>query len=174
MRRAFLPALSILLCAKLVFAQAGALCVYDDQAGLDCHLEGNTSGLVTYHIVHTLTPGATAIQFSAPKPFCMSGAFWVSDTQVWPVTIGDSQSGVSVAYGGCQTGPILVLSMIYQVDSTIPLNCLYPILADIDGGQDYVRVVDCAADVSSIIGGRSFFDPAVMRTSLSALKGFSI
>jgi len=155
MRRAFLPAVLILLCAGTVFAQAGALCVYADPNGTNCYLEDTAPGLVTYYVVHTLTPGATAVQFKAPMPACMTGATWLSDTGAWPVTVGDSQTGVSVAYGTCQAGPILVLSINYQMSGTTPSGCAYPVLP-IDS-DDYIPVVDCANEVTHINGGVTFF-----------------
>ena len=55
-------------------AQGGAICIYADPAGTDCPLEDKARGLVEFYVLHTLAPGVTGSQFSAPKPSCMVGA----------------------------------------------------------------------------------------------------
>ncbi len=93
MKLALLAGVVLFLIPAVVLAQVGgAICFFADPAGSDCTLSDTTPGTLTIHVVHTGTPGATAVQFSAPKPACMVGATWLDDTWVFPVTIGDSQT----------------------------------------------------------------------------------
>ncbi|MEJ2720563.1 MAG: hypothetical protein P8181_05410, partial [bacterium] len=70
-------------------------------------------------VVHTATPGAIACQFSAPLPECFVGSY-VSDTSVFPVTIGNSQLFVSIGYCVCLAAPIHVLTINLLVEGSTP------------------------------------------------------
>ena len=118
MKRALLIVLLLLSSPVAVFAQGGAICIFADPAGTDCQLVDNTPGLIQYYVVHTLSPGATAAEFAAPIPACMVGATWLNDTSVHLVTLGDSQSGVSIGFGGCIPTPNHLLTMNFSASGS--------------------------------------------------------
>ncbi len=84
-------------------------------------------GLIQVYVVHTGTPGATAVWFAAPKPACMTGT-WISDTCPFPIASGDSQTGISVDYGACLSSPIHVVTISYLTQGMTPPDCPYEIL----------------------------------------------
>ncbi len=152
MRRLFLIASVMVFAATGAFAQTGSLAVAGDLSGADCNL-ADIPGLCTYYIVHLSAPGATAAQFSAPQPGCMTAALWLSDTPVFPVTIGNSQSGVAVGYGECLTSPITVLSINFFCQGLTGPCCYYQVLPDPNGPSGTIEMVDCDNQLLTGVGG---------------------
>ncbi|MEJ2720017.1 MAG: BACON domain-containing carbohydrate-binding protein [bacterium] len=137
-------------------AQNGAICLFADPAGTDCSLTDDGPGMLTVYVVHMLTPGALASQFSAPMPLCMTGATWLSDTPVFPVTIGDSQTGVSVGYGTCQAAPIHILTINYQVSGATETDCAYWVQTD--PTLEHIETVDCDLNMVYANPGRIYLN----------------
>jgi hypothetical protein len=126
--------------ATMAFAQAGSIGIFADPAATNCNLAAPVGGAAFYYIVHVYTPGATGSEYAAPKPACLS-ATWLADTNAFPVTVGNSQTGVSVGYGTCRVGPILVQTMTYLTTGATNC-CYYPVVPHpVNGGPN---VVDCA------------------------------
>jgi len=146
MRRALSLTLVLMLVAGMAFAQ-GIVGIYSDISGVDCALLDVSPGLTAYYIVHTHTMGATACQYIAAKPDCVT-ATWLSDTDPFPITIGSSQTGVSVGYGACREAPIHVQTINYFTMGTTPACCWYPVTCDPLGlnacFNNAIDTVDCA------------------------------
>ena len=147
MRKMIFLALVIVASASLAVAQTGGgIGIFSDNGGNDCNLWDNVAGLCAYYIVHKSIPGsipgATASQFSAPAPACLL-AMWLSDTAIFPVTIGNSQAGVAIGYGGCLPLPLHVLTMNFFCQGITAPCCLYRVQPDpvIPSGQ--IEVSDC-------------------------------
>jgi hypothetical protein len=135
------------LCVGAAFGQAGTIGIFSDQTGTNCFIEDKTPGLLTLYVVHVATDGATACQYVAAKPSCFT-ATYLSDTNPFPVTIGNSQTGVSVGYGTCRVGTIHVQTISYFAQGTTPPCCTYQVSCDPLGGSGScaagkVDVVDC-------------------------------
>jgi hypothetical protein len=138
-------------CASLAFAQAGAINLYADQLGTSCDLVQPPPGLWAVYAVHVLSPGAIACQFSAPVPACAAaGALWLSDTAIYPVTVGGSQTGVAIGYGVCVGSPNHVLTINLFSQIPIPPCCLWPVLPDPNVPSGFVEVVDCANNLWTV------------------------
>jgi hypothetical protein len=137
----------------------GSIGVYTDPAGTDCNIPDVPSGFMTVYVVHTNTAGATASQFSAPKPACMTDATWVSDTPVFAVTLGSSQTGVTVGYGSCSSGPTHVLTIKYYVTGPSEACCMYRVLPDPSLASGQVEVVDCNFNLVNGTGNNSTVNP---------------
>ena len=160
MKRVFLPVM-VLGWASLAFAQVPTVGVFADPEGTDCNLLDQVPDVCTYHVVVDVgTAGATGVQFSAPVPQCAlpGGVLWIGDTPVFPVTLGNSQSGAVIGFGDCLFDKIHVLTMNFLCNGLTPPCCEYPVLADPrDTGQ--VWVVDCdgnlviAAALTAVING---------------------
>ena len=148
MKKNVLLASLILLSAHTAGAQqaAGVISIYMDVQGSDCGLVAGGVPTNTWNLVHVLTTGATAIQFQATMPACATGIMFLSDQAQFPVTVGDSQTGVAIGYGVCLTGPIHVLSIV-SFGSTANTCCNYPITGDPDTPSGTVEVVDCAGNL---------------------------
>jgi len=157
MKKALLLTVFLMLGATLAFAQAGSIGIFANPAATDCNLvAGPASGLALYYIVHVNTPGAVGCEYAAPKPTCMSLAQWLSDSNAFPVTLGNSQTGVSVGYGTCRVAPILVQTLQYFVLGPNPTCCRYPVLPHpINGGPN---VVDCADNLLIATGGQGIIN----------------
>jgi len=140
--------------AGSAWGQAGHIGIYRDTAGMSCNLDDKTPGLTPYYIVHAMTGGATACQYSAPKPACLQ-AMYLSDTNVFGVTVGSSQTGVSIGYGNCRIGSIHVQTMnFFTQGSTLPC-CEYWTCPDPLAGSGEILVVDCNMNLISASGMRS-------------------
>ena len=69
---------------------------------------------------------------------------YLSDTAVFPVTIGSSQTGVAIGYGACLAAPIHILSINVFCQGLTPPCCYYSVLPDPQTLSGQIEVVDCA------------------------------
>jgi hypothetical protein len=151
MKRVVFLTVAALMAASMVFAQGGSIGMFADAAGTNCNLPDAVPGLTVYYVVHVNTPGATACEFFAPKPTCVL-ATYLSDASVFPVTVGTSQTGVSIGYGMCLAGPINVLKLNFFTMGTTGPCCYFPILPHpVNGGP---WMVDCANTQRPATGGK--------------------
>ena len=148
MKRAFSLAVCMLIAAAPVFAQSENIGVFADPGGTNCNITDGSPGVIPIYVVHMLTPGATASSFSTPLPSCMTGAVWLSDAQVFDVTLGDSQSGVSIGYGSCQSAPIHVLTVSVFGQGLSVACCKFGVFADPNQPSGQIEVVDCGGSLS--------------------------
>jgi hypothetical protein len=145
----------MMMCASMAFAQMGGeVGIYADAGGTNCFLPDNVPGLCTYYVVHVWSPGATAVQYSAPQPACLL-AVYLSDTAQFPVTIGNSQSGVAIGYGACLASPITTLFINYFCQALTPPCCEYPVLPDPAVPSGTIEAVDCANNLVTGLPGLS-------------------
>jgi len=143
MRKGLLLTVVLMLGAGMAFAQGGTFGLYGDNAGTSCWLNDKTPGLTPYYVVHLNTTAASAAEFAAPKPSCLL-ATWLSDTSVFPVTVGGSQTGVSIGYGSCRAAPIHILTLNFFTQGMTGACCLYRVLPHpVNGGP---WMVDCASN----------------------------
>lgn len=152
MSKMILLTVAMVFCASLSFGQAGIIGTYADPSGVECNVVDATPGLLPIFVVHTLSPGATAAQFSAVVPLCMIGALWLSDTPVFAVTIGNSQTGVAIGYGTCQVSPIHILTINAFVNGISALCCAYSVGPDPAVPSGQVEVVDCFSNLGFAFG----------------------
>jgi hypothetical protein len=157
MKKTLLITLALMLSASMAFAQAGSIGIFADVAGTDCNLADAVPGLITYQIVHVNTPCATACQFAAPAPACLL-ATYLSDAQVFPVTVGNSQTGVSIGYGSNLAGPINVLGISFFAQGLTPPCCYYPVVGDPNIGG-LIQMVDCEGTTLLATGGTGIVNP---------------
>jgi hypothetical protein len=131
----------------------GAIDLYRDAAGMEELVFDSAPGLMSIYVVHMYQPfgGAAACQFSAPKPACFTGIY-LSDMALFPVTIGNSQTGVSVGYGSCRGYPIHVLTISFFGMGTTSC-CYYPVLPDPNEPGGQVVAVDCSQQLVSVTAG---------------------
>jgi hypothetical protein len=141
MRGAFLLSTLILTIASTAFAQGGAICLFTDDSGAGCPIRDDTPGLLQVYVIHTDALGVTGSSFAVPKPACMTGVTWLNDTQIFPVTVGNSQDGVAIGYGACLHGSNHVLTINYSASGHSENNCAYPVLPY--PGDPFVTTIDC-------------------------------
>jgi hypothetical protein len=121
----------------------GTIGVYSMADGADCNIHDLAPGLLKVYVVHTGIVAATASQFFAPMPSCMTGAAWLSDDPQFPVALGNSQTGIAIAYGGCMPSPIHILTINYFAGGTTQECCYYPVLPDPSVVSGQIEVVNC-------------------------------
>ncbi|UCG51329.1 MAG: BACON domain-containing protein [Candidatus Latescibacterota bacterium] len=136
----------------------GTIGVYTDAAGSECGIQ-DVPGLLPLYVVHVNTLGATASQFAAPMPSCMTGVSWLSDSPEFSVTLGNSQIGVAVGYGSCLVSPIHVLTINYFASGTSETCCMYPVIADPNVPSGMIEVVDCASNLLYAMGATCIVNP---------------
>ncbi len=104
-----------------------------------CDIEDNAPGLLEVFVVYTGL-AANGITFAAPMPACADQWVYLQDSHVFGTTTGDSQTGVSVDFGTCLSGPVHVLTIQYFAIGTTPPCCVYPVLP-VSGSE--VEAVAC-------------------------------
>ncbi|HEX6790357.1 MAG TPA: FlgD immunoglobulin-like domain containing protein [Candidatus Krumholzibacteria bacterium] len=95
--------------------------LYADENGATCSFSGNQQGALTaYVVVKPDAAGIRGVRFMAPPPPCL-GATWVSEsTPPYAVSIGASETDISIAFGYCTTEPLMALTIDYYRTSTTP------------------------------------------------------
>jgi hypothetical protein len=88
-----------------------AMGLYSDASGSSCVLSDKGNGMRTVYVVLDGPETYTGARFVAPTPACFH-ATWLYDSTPY-VTIGNSQSDVSVGFGLCLQPPVTVMSMTY-------------------------------------------------------------
>lgn len=150
---------ALMFAAVSAQAQGGTIMVFSDTNGLDCDFHDNAPGLCPFYVLHFAMPGATASQFAAPKPSCYL-ATYLSDTSVFAVTIGNSQSGVAIGYGACLPAPVHILTINYFCQGLTQECCFYDVVADPATPSGQIEVVDCSENLLIGWGGTSVINPA--------------
>lgn len=150
-------ALALFLCLALwagpASAQVPTVAIFNDSLGIDCSLSQTSPGFFNaYVVLSSMAAGVTGVQFAAPRPSCLAGSY-LTDVKVFPVTIGTSQSGVSIAFGGCLSGRVHVLTIRYFADAVTPACCAYPVLPDPNEG--IVGYTDCSFELHAGEGWES-------------------
>lgn len=62
---------------------------------------------------------------------------------MYPVAIGNSQTGVAIGYGACVPSPIHVLTINYFGGGATQECCYYPVLPDPNIASGQIEVVNC-------------------------------
>jgi hypothetical protein len=157
--RKLLSVLALLvLVASPALGQVDYISMFADVGGTDCDLKDIAPGLTPYYVVHYMWGGgSTASQFWAPAPWCL-GALYLSDTSVFPVTIGNSQTGVSIGYGSCLTDRAHVLTINFFTQGTSHSCCCYFVYPHPESTTGDVQVVDCSNNLQSANGGWGYIN----------------
>ncbi len=132
----------------------GAVEIWADPFRSDCSLS-DMGGLVTiinaYVFMRIDAGGATGVQFAAPAPGCFAG-IWVGDLIPQPfLAIGNSQSGISMAFTSCLMATTPILTVQYLGLGTTPLCCNYPVVPAPNTAG--VIMVDCNFTETLVQGG---------------------
>jgi len=154
MKKVLLLTFVLMVVASMAFAQAGRVGIYNSPTPGsvdDCGITDAAPGLVSVYLVQRGTGGSTAVQFAAPVPGCFTGQ-WLSDTAVWPVSVGNSQVGVGVGFGTCQTGDVHVLTVNIFAQGTTPTCCGWGVVPDPREEPPVLVYTDCDFELLPILG----------------------
>jgi hypothetical protein len=92
-----------------------------DQYQYDCQLGNNLPGVIrTVYVRLTFNGGSTAARFRVALESGVTMTY-LSETHPFPMTVGDTQSGISVCFGGCLWGNQTLATIDYMTYATGPL-----------------------------------------------------
>ena len=141
MKKVLLLTLVLMFSAGIAFAGPGSIGIFADNAATSCNLP-DVAPFGSYYIIHVNQTGSSACRYAAPKPACFTGAFF-ADQNPFPVTVGSSQTGVSVGYGSCLVGNVLTQTMVFFTSGTTPLCCYWTVVPDPLAPSGKIEAVDC-------------------------------
>jgi hypothetical protein len=87
------------------------------------------------------------------------GLSYLNESSSHPGIIGDTQSGMSVAYGFCQNSAVLVVTINYFASGTSSACSNLRIVPDPNSTTGTIEVVDCSFSRSEGIGGKLVVNP---------------
>ncbi len=141
-----IPALLAIFFVVLIPLTAGAqqaqIGIYNDLARSSCSLSDAGPGLIHAYVMVNSTAGVTGVRFAAPKPDCFNAVWVLDEIPNGYVSIGDSQTDISIATGSCQTGLRHVLTMVFQKSSATAPCCLFQLEAP--PGLADMQFTDCS------------------------------
>lgn len=100
---------------------SGAISVSSSSLSYECEMLDAAPQIRTVYVLHTLNAGTTASRFRLVAGAGMTMT-WMSETHAFASSLGDTQSGLSVCYGSCTTGDVLIASVTYMAFGT-SANC---------------------------------------------------
>ena len=150
----------LLLAASAVFAQNGTICLYADPQGTQCNLTDTAPGVLSVYVIANAPDGAIGAVFAAPKPSCMAGASWITDSAPYRASLseGNSQDGAVVTFGGCLSEPTHILTIQYSVSGTSQTDCPYSVVRALDWG--FIELDDCSGSLFGGTGGTTYVNSA--------------
>ena len=85
----------------------------------ECQLANDTGpGIRTVYVRHTFSPGSLASRFRITLDPGVEMTY-LSEAHPFPMTIGNTQDGISVCYGGCtESGAFVVATITYMYQSS--------------------------------------------------------
>jgi hypothetical protein len=126
-------------------AQTDYIALYSDAQFSDPHIGTEGPGLISIYVVARSSTPLTAVQYWAPIPDCWQGATWLGDINMFPISIGSSQAGMSVGFGGCVTTPVHIQTI--NVMATLPppenICCRMVTKPDLRAPSGKIEFVDC-------------------------------
>jgi hypothetical protein len=137
----------------------GTIGLYTNAHGVNCDITDMAPGLLQIFVVHTDLATASAAEFAAPVPACMIGTTWLADTEVFPVSLGDSQSGVSIGYGACYASPVHILTINLLTSGTSEQCCIYFIVPNPNNQDGRIQTVDCLLNLLNAEGRAAVINP---------------
>lgn len=134
--------------------------IYADPGRNEPQIFDNGPGVVSLYVIVEYSTGLKGVGFYAPLPSCFEGATWLSDTPVYPWTMGTSQTGVSVAWETCQYSAIHVLTINVMAQGLTEGCCQYPVLPSPYSPIGAIEGADCSDNLITGLGYTSFVSNA--------------
>ena len=122
----------------VVVNEAGSIGIYADADGRISRL-ADTGDMITFHVVHAVTDGATASAFKIEAP---AGWVRISAKTEFPVSIGNIDDGISIGYGQCMSGSIHLMTLTYQSPGNTEPGTTFKVLPHTEWPNN-VQVVNC-------------------------------
>jgi hypothetical protein len=141
------------------YGQYDLIAVFSDTTHTNCSIGclGEDCNSILFYFFHYSTVGAHGSRFMSPYHYCLGEHGWSGDFKPFPNTIGNTQEGITITYGGCRTGWTHILTSWYYaccLPGTAPC-CEQAVLPHPNAAAGQVEVLDCtdtwvpAAEISS-------------------------
>lgn len=131
-----------LICGSAA-AQTDEIALYSDAEFTNCELVDSGGGIATVYVVHHIGSGAIASQFMV-RPSSGMSMTHLGDNHKFQLVIGDSQSGMAVAYQSCLSSDVLVTEITY-LKSGMSSNCSsLQVVPDPGAQSGTIKIVDCS------------------------------
>ncbi len=163
MKKALLLAVCLMLAGTVAFAQPpGSIGIFADTGGTNCDIYDSAPALITTYVVHVYTPGATASQWRLDCVTWNNGGWsYLGETSPYTAVIGNSQTGIAIAYGYCAASPNLLLTVNW-FGSGLASTCQFcQIVDDPTAVPPGIYVADCEdpPNVVTATGGDVVINP---------------
>ncbi|MDH4036436.1 MAG: hypothetical protein OEX18_00775 [Candidatus Krumholzibacteria bacterium] len=110
----------------------------------ECAIVDDGPGIRSVYVFHTGNASATASEFSVPLPACWTGASWVGDNVVPGfLTVGTSQTDLSIAYAGCVDLPVFIARINFSVTGKAPPCCRVLVAPPLTQSPQEIVEVSC-------------------------------
>lgn len=147
-----------------VMAQGGLIGLYIDAWGNECDIEDTRYRIIEVQVVHKFAPSAGAAQFAIQGSSGFTGVYLGEEIPAslpWGAGIGNSQRGISLAYGECRHNTVHILTIRYILYGTsAPLSYL-EVIAHPTARPPGIYMVDCSTPVPELytaVGGRAYIN----------------
>lgn len=163
MKKFVLTILAIMVAASPAFAQFGDISAYSDEAGTSCSIADAGAGIRDVFLLLKHTSGATALKFVLQQG--TGGTLsYVSDAVVAGfLSIGNSQSGIEVAFPTCQVGDVYFMKVTYfGAGTSAPCSYINVLEAADSPNPGEVIIVDCTTpfgNVQNVARGQAIINP---------------
>lgn len=157
MTRVFLMFVLFLFWAGSACGQADVIALYSDQSYTDCSLTDGGAGSVIVYVVHESRSGSMASQFSLQAGSGV-GLAYVNESSPF-MFIGDTQSGITIAYGGCRSSQELIATITYFTTGASTTCSSIRVLPDPSSLTGTIEVLDCMNSRSEGLGGKLVINP---------------
>ncbi|NIO28034.1 MAG: hypothetical protein GTO29_05715 [Candidatus Latescibacteria bacterium] len=148
MKRTLLVALCMVLAASVAVAQPGTIGIFSDLTFTSNQLT-DAGGPVFAYVAHINTSGSTGSRFMVVQAnlACMT---YVGETSPFATVMGNSQTGIEIAYGSCVVGSFEVLTIEYAGCSS-PACAALVVMPDTAATPEAVLVTDCEVPPNLIV-----------------------
>jgi hypothetical protein len=126
----------------------GKIALYSDTLHTDTTLADTLPGDVKIYVVHEDRSNVSTSAFMVVASEGFTGT-WLGETSAF-FTVGDSETGIFMSYGGCRNSPILILTITYQVFGTSS-QCAY-LSVEAHPVYGWIEVLNCDMDLLEAIG----------------------
>jgi hypothetical protein len=129
----------------MAFAQTGSIGLFADVGATNCDVYDVVPGLVIVYVVHVYTPGATAAQFKVDHLSWGAGTLtYLAEFATPPyIPIGNSQTGITIAYGSCQPSPNMIMTIQYFGSALTPPCSYIQVVPDPAANPPGILVAEC-------------------------------
>ena len=122
-----------------------------------CEYVDNQAALVPVYAVHLYSPGAIASRWMIAESPGFNCSY-VGELIESATYVGDTQTGISVAYGLCLTGTFLVATVNYFCEGLNPACQYLEVVPDLGAPSGVIEVVDCSFVTVAGTGGVLIFN----------------